>query len=197
MQKILLITIFLISSLSADIGLGTILENNTGAFSFSSNVTFLPKKPSSGESMESFRFINATLLMSSGLEFLYGKNAHGEDNYLGLNYYIPIENYTLSFNFKKKYDDSILLRPKEIGATLSWKVSKQLIIPYLKYTLISHTLSQLTVEPNSNFELLTFGGYVPYGNFIISFSYSLPFNGFAGYYNSKGNINISAGLYLE
>ena len=53
MQKILLITFFLISNLLADIGLGTILEGNTGGFSFSSNESFIPLPPLS-KSLENF-----------------------------------------------------------------------------------------------------------------------------------------------
>ena len=206
MQKILLITFFLLSSLFAGtgLGLGDIVGNNSGAFSFSSNLTFLPKKPSSGEPVGQIRTIQVTLLTTFGLEFLHGKFAHfKKPSYLGLNYYIPIENYTLSFNFKKRYENYISdtgvfssVSPKEYGATLSWKISDKVIIPYFKYTLVSYTYPSLT-EINSNYELLTFGGYVPYQNFILSFNYTLPFNGFDGYYNSKGTINIIAGLYLD
>ena len=205
MQKILLITFFLLSSLFADIGLGTIVGNNSGAFSFSSNLTFSPKKPSSGESVDQIRTIHFTLLTTSGLEFLHGKSAHfKKPSYLGLNYYLPIEDYTLSFNFKKRYENYISdtgvfssVSPKEYGATLSWKVSNKVMIPYLKYTLVSYKYPLASSEINSNYELLTFGGYVPYQNFILSFNYTLPFNGFNNYYNSKGTINIIAGLYLD
>ena len=72
MQKIIIITILLVSTLSADIGLGTILSKNKGAISFASNITYLPKKPSTGETIEKYRTINLSILTPSGLEFLYG-----------------------------------------------------------------------------------------------------------------------------
>ena len=190
MQKIIFITFFLLSSLYSDIGLGYIAKKDKIAFSFASNVSFLPNKPSSGESMKSNRFINATILTSFNLEFLYGANVRADDNYLGLNYYIPINDYTISFNFKKRYDESKLYRPKEVGATISWKVKKKILIPYIRYTLVSGKF-------NDNFEFLTFGGYISYSRFIFSISHSLPFNNFQGMYNAKGKINIMVGLYID
>tara|TARA_B110000116_G_C16662342_1_gene502354 strand:+ start:21 stop:593 length:573 start_codon:yes stop_codon:yes gene_type:complete len=190
MQKITFITLFLLSNLYCDIGLGSIVKEDKIAFSFASNVSFLPNKPSSGESMKSYRFINATILTSYNLEFLYGQKVGGDDNYLGLNYYIPIDDYILSFNFKKRYDESELYRSREVGATVSWKVENKILLPYIKYTLLSGKLSD-------NFEFLTFGGYISYSRFIFSVSYSLPFNNFQGLYNSKGKINIMAGLYID
>ena len=190
MQKIILISIFSISILFSDIGLGTMMDKNKGGISFASNITYLPKKPSSGEPIQKHRTINGSILLSSGLEFLYGKKADSDDNYLGLNYYFKHNNYTISMNFKKYYDQEVMYRPKEIGATLACKIKKQKIVPFVKYSLISS-------KNANNFELLTFGGYLLYHRLIFSLSYTLPFNEFQGMYNSKGNININTGIYLE
>ena len=190
MQKIFIITILLVSILSADLGLGTVLSENKGALSFTSGMTFIPKKPSSGETMENYRTINISILTPSGLELLYGKHAASDNNYLGFNYYFKHNTYTLSFNFKKYYDQDIMYRPKEVGATLASKIKNQVILPFIKYSLVSS-------KNNTNFELLTFGGYISYHRLIFSLSYTIPFNDFQGLYSGKGNIKINTGIYLE
>jgi len=189
-RKFIFITTLLLSFISADIGLGIILEEGEGGFTFGSNLTYIPKKPSSGELLENFRTINSSILLPSGIELLYGKDSEFDDNYLGLNYHLKHNNYTISFNFKKNYDNSIMYRPKELGGTIAWKVKKQKIIPFFKYTFKSSKF-------NNNYELFTFGGIISYFRMIFTFSYTFPSGDFQGLYNGKGNININSGLYLN
>ncbi len=190
MQKLLIIITIIISTLSASIGLGTILDEGKAAFNFGSDITYIPKKPSSGETIEKNRTINASILFPSGIEFLYGKDAKYSENYLGMNYYFKHNNYTLSFNFKKHYDHKIMYRPKELGGAIAFKIKKQKIVPFVKYTYLSSKL-------NNNYKLLTFGGLISYFRFIFSLSYSFPSGDFKGLYNGKGNININSSIYLN
>ena len=43
------------------------MDENKGGISFASNITYLPKKPSSGEPIQKNRTINGSILLSSGL----------------------------------------------------------------------------------------------------------------------------------
>ena len=83
MRKIIFITTLLLSFISADIGLGIILEEGQGGFTFGSNLTYIPKKPSSGELLEDFRTINLCFM-----------------GWMWCNKFIDISNWTKRHRFK-------------------------------------------------------------------------------------------------
>ena len=62
--------------------------------------------------------------------------------------------------------------------------------PYIKYSLTQFHMGK-------NLELVTLGSLLTVKNFIISYEYSFPFHQYHDYYNNKGRMNISIGVFLN
>ena len=172
-----------------------LMEKGQGAFSMSSSLTVTPQKPSSDKDIGQTRYMHASLLLPSGIAFSFG-NTLEEDvlhyNYLDASYFIKNKNYTIGANFRSHYNSNFNYgrKPKELGGYFSYKIPKQAVTPYLKYTLRQYATYQ-------NLQLLTVGGFTSISQIIFSFSYTLPIDSAPQFYNSKGEISINIGVFLD
>ena len=205
MQKTYLLLFLISTLLLSNTNVGMLLDKGEAGFGFSSSTTLIPKKPSSGSQIEKYRTIHASLLLKSGLEFSFGHQKENNINdyigeksdkkpfdYLSLSYYIKDKTYSLGIHITSYDGLKYERKPKEFGASFCLKNTKQKLTPYIKYTLRQ-------IYSKENLELITYGGFLTLSKFIFSFSYSFPFHmpEEIVLYNSKGSINISAGIFLN
>ena len=205
MRKIYILFFFTCCLLLSNTSVGMLLNNGEPGFGFSSSITLIPKKPSSGSQIEKYRAIHASLILKSGLEFSFGHQKENNVNdyigeksdkkpydYLSLSYYIKDKSYSLGFHIKTYDGLEYERKPKEFGASFCLKDNKQKLTPYIKYTLRQ-------IYSNHNLELITYGGFLTLSKFIFSFSYTFPFHMPEDIvlYNSKGSININTGFFLN
>jgi len=174
--------------------IGLLMEKNKGAFSMTSSLTITPQKPSSNKEVGETRYLNISLLLPSGISFSSGNTLEDDDryNYLDLSYFIKNQNYTIGANFRSHYNAGFNYgrKPKELGASFAYKIAKQNFTPYFKYTLRQYHIDQ-------NLQLITFGGFTSISQMIFSFSYTLPINTSPEFYNSKGEISVNLGVFLD
>jgi len=192
-------TAFLISSLlfsmsTESTNIGLLMKENKGGFCMTTNVAITPQKPSSNEDIGQARYLNASLLLPNGMNFSFGNSLEENSryNYLDFSYYIKDKDYTLGVNIRSHYNNGLNYgkKPKELGASFSYKISKQLLTPYLKYTYRQYHLGK-------NLQLLTVGGFASISQLIFSFSYTLPINADPEFYNGKGEISLNLGVFLD
>ena len=188
------ISTILFSMSTEGTNIGLLMEKDKGAFSMTSNLVITPQKPSSDKDIEQIRYLNASLLLPSGIAFSVGNILEEDDlyNYLGLSYFIKNNNYIIGADFRSHYNSGFNYgkKPKELGGSFAYKISKQAFTPYIKYTLRQYHLNQ-------NLQLLTFGAFTSIAQIIFSFSYTLPINSTPEFYNSKGEISINLGVFLD
>tara|TARA_Y100001970_G_C14239543_1_gene864024 strand:+ start:2917 stop:3462 length:546 start_codon:yes stop_codon:yes gene_type:complete len=174
--------------------IGFVMEKNKGAFSISSSLSITPQKPSSDTEIGQFQYIHGALLLPSGIEFSFGNSLEDDDEYtyLGASYYIKDKNYTIGINNRFHYNANLKYdkKPREFGASFSYKISKQAFTPYLKYSLRQYGSGQ-------NLKLLTLGGFTSVSQMIFSFSYTMPMGADQGFYNGKGEIAVNLGVFLN
>ena len=72
MRKIYILFFFTCCLLLSNTSVGMLLNKGEAGFGFSSSITLIPKKPSSGSQIEKHRAIHASLILKSGLEFSFG-----------------------------------------------------------------------------------------------------------------------------
>ena len=196
--KIIHITFFISSilfSMSTEgTNIGLLMEKNKGAFCMSSSFAITPQKPSSNIDIGNTKYLNASLLLPAGIAFSVGNSLEDNDlySYLDFSYYIKNKSYTLGMNIRSHYNSGFNYgsKPKELGAYFSYKIPKQTFTPYLKYSLRQYHIEQ-------NLQLLTVGGFTSISQIIFSFSYTLPFNATPEFYNSKGEISVNLGVFLD
>ena len=174
--------------------IGLLMEKNKGAFSISSSLSITPQKPSSDTEIGQIQYIHGALLLTNGIEFSFGNSLEDDDShtYLGASYYIKDKNYTIGINNRFHYNANIKndKKPREFGASFSYEIPKQAFSPYLKYALRQYGQGQ-------NLQLLTLGGFTSFSQMMFSFSYTMPMNADQGFYNGKGEIAVSLGVFLN
>ena len=138
MRKIYILFFFTCCLLLSNTSVGMLLNNGEAGFGFSSSITLIPKKPSSGSQIEKYRAIHASLILKSGLEFSFGHQKENNVNdyigeksdkkpydYLSLSYYIKDKTYSLGFHIKTYDNLEYERKPKEFGASFCLKNNKQ------------------------------------------------------------------------
>ena len=175
-----------------DTNVAMFMEKNKGAFAITSNVAISPQKPSSDKDITYTKYLNASLLLPSGLQFSFGNTLEQDDrySYLGLSYYLKNKSYTIGMNFKSHYETGYERKPKEIGALFSYKIKEQAFTPYIRYIIRQYSINQ-------NLQLLTLGGFASITQLFISFSYTIPTHSIPDIYNGKGEINLNFGVFLD
>ena len=68
------ISAILFSMSTEDTNIGLLMESGKGALSMSSNLAITPQKPSSDKDMGEIRYLNASLLLPSGIQFSIGNS---------------------------------------------------------------------------------------------------------------------------
>ena len=84
------ISTFLFSMSTEGTNVGLLMEKNKGAFAVSSNATITPQKPSSDKDIGNLRYLNASILLPSGISFSFGNSLEKNDrySYLDFSYFI-------------------------------------------------------------------------------------------------------------